>query len=168
MVGEGFIVIVGAMWLFLAAYVATEADKENRSTGFWFVFTLIFGIFALLLWVGRSNNDVKKVRASPEQETVSHTPSTRERSKREVSIWRALCIIALLLAPILVGVGLTTTPETYTTTECLDDGYCYEKEQTTSDGTSMILFGMGSLALSVGFYFISRSSERKRIASQQS
>ena len=53
--GEGFIVVVGVMWFILATYVASEADKENRSTGFWFVFTLIFGIFALILWAARGN-----------------------------------------------------------------------------------------------------------------
>lgn len=107
MVGEGFIIVVGAMWLFLAIYVATEAKKENRSTGFWFLFTLIFGIFALLLWVGRANKSYKKI-----DDTTESRGNSFQISSFETNLLRVLLVVVSLLIGILgIFTGILAGPD---------------------------------------------------------
>lgn len=107
MVGEEFFIVVGLMWLFLAIYVASEANKENRSTGFWFLFTLIFGIFALLLWVGRANKSYKRI-----DETTGTRDNSFQISSFESNLLRALLVGVSLLVGILgLFTGILSGPD---------------------------------------------------------
>lgn len=47
---DGFIIVIGIIWFTLANAIALMAYKEDRNPVVWWILSLIFGIFAILLY----------------------------------------------------------------------------------------------------------------------
>lgn len=84
-----FVFLMSLVWLGVAIFVAYDAAKHNRSAGYWFVLTAIFGIFGLL-WYSTKKTQTQHVQSTGSRSNES-SQNVRERdisrSQTEKSFW---------------------------------------------------------------------------------
>jgi hypothetical protein len=81
-----FLLLMGAVWFFIAIYVAEDASKRGKNPTYWFIITIIFGIFALLMY---KTSTTPPNRSQPKRDRTSNSSSKRKKSLTgTTSNWR--------------------------------------------------------------------------------
>lgn len=164
---SSFIVLTGILWLFLAVYVSSEASKEGRSSPFWFLFTLIFGIIAVLLWAGRAN----KGYTNSNDNSKGGGKSSQIKSI-DINLLRIAAIVIVLAGIFCVVTGLLSDPKTEYVEVCeMGSVYmeCHMEKQMESTGGARTLLGVILIVISIplGFYIQILKSKMKRNKTDQ-
>jgi len=119
---ESLIVIALLLWVFLAIFVAGHAKGHNRSGVFWFLMTLVTGIFGIVIYLliitSETDNQVEDKSEFDDRNSMLIGPEWRNKEEKENSHLRNsnLILRRRTLAGVAGGIALISSGLIYVKT----------------------------------------------------